>query len=79
MGGGGCKTPPSRVSSEGGVVVGRKGGGGCENLSSRISSEGEACGGCGGCETHVSRVSSEWWVVVDVKPLLLAFRAREGL
>jgi len=32
-----------------------------------------------GCETHVSCVSSEWWVVVDVKPLRLAFRAREGL
>jgi len=45
VGGGGCKTPPSRVSSKGGVVVGRKGGGGCENLPSRISSEGEACGG----------------------------------
>ena len=43
--GGGCETPPSRVSSEGGVVVGRKGGGGCENSPSRVSSEGEACGG----------------------------------
>jgi len=44
-GGGGCETPPSRVSSKRGVVVGRKGGGGCENSPSHVSSKGETCGG----------------------------------
>jgi hypothetical protein len=44
VGGGGCETPPSRILSEGGIVVGRKGSGG-GNPQSCVLSKGEACGG----------------------------------
>jgi hypothetical protein len=60
--------------------VGGKGSGGCESPPSRILSE-EGSGG--GCEVKPLRLTFErgrglWWVVVGVKPVHLAFQAREG-